>query len=682
MDIKNRLRILIVGSVGIVTLFFFIGLAYMNIRISSNQKDIIEKMNSTIDEDVKNQLFDLGQNISSYEISIEEEVDRNMLNAANTVKEADEKSGYNLSSQDVEKIKQETEMSDIYLTTPDGTFTNQTTEKNGIGLSLYDIWDGYKMLMTGESSYLPSSLKIKEETGDIFKFTAIPRSGGKGIIESALDSSRMQDNMQSFLTEKNGVKAMYLVDPSGLVLTENLYSGYDSVLKKGTTINVDNINDILNGTVDKNIIMDDNKAEVYMPIKSNGSIKYAMYLVVDTTSYYDMEEVISKPLNALQKNIISVTIIVIILVLASVIVSIILSSTLASKLLQPLAYLKKTLNDLAEGKEVATTKNIGTSDFNELNDSLNRLVHRYTSIINNIRNNAGKVKELQDEYTNKIHEMVETSNKVNDNMSDNVERVERQNSDVQDITEILNKLLVTINEINDETNNLSGKTRESNDIANSGVKSLDEMTKSFDVIRGEIEESSGIISRLSESSSKIADITNIIKDISDQTNLLSLNASIEAARVGEQGKGFLVVANEIKELASQSSEATNTIASLVSEILKNISDTENSNENQINSINNSKAMMDSTKKAISNMITLTVDITDMIQKLSQEVKDVYNSSSIVSDGMMTLKEYSEENTETSKASQNSINIIVGSLNELENSLNEISRSIQELSSNM
>lgn len=202
------------------------------------------------------------------------------------------------------------------------------------------------------------------------------------------------------------------------------------------------------------------------------------------------------------------------------------------------------------------------------------------------------------------------------------------------------------------------------------------------MISNEISESSYIIERLSNSSTKIADITNIISDISDQTNLLSLNASIEAARVGEAGKGFLVVANEIKDLASRSSEATNTINELVGEILKNIKDTENSNKNQIDSINSSKEMMDSTKLKISTMINLTIDISKTISKLSVEIKDVYSGSNVINDSVKTLSNYSSENTNNSIDAEKSLDLVVHTLDELQKSLDEISRNIEELNDSL
>ena len=73
--------------------------------------------------------------------------------------------------------------------------------------------------------------------------------------------------------------------------------------------------------------------------------------------------------------------------------------------------------------------------------------------------------------------------------------------------------------------------------------------------------------RTNESSQKIREATNIISNISDETNLLSLNASIEAARAGEQGRGFAVVANEIQHLAEQSGASTNSIAAMVNELI-------------------------------------------------------------------------------------------------------------------
>lgn len=162
---------------------------------------------------MESNLIDLTRMISDYIVAIETELDNSMRNAALTLKERDKEQEITLA--DLEELKKITGMTDLYLADPDGNFT-LSTEPAAIGTNLFAIWDGYRMLVTGESDYLPSSFKIKDETGEIFKFTAIPRADGKGVIESALSAKVIETNLDRYVKNDETLESLYLFDTAGV----------------------------------------------------------------------------------------------------------------------------------------------------------------------------------------------------------------------------------------------------------------------------------------------------------------------------------------------------------------------------------------------------------------------------------------------------------------------------------
>jgi hypothetical protein len=234
-----KVRLKIIGALGlmifavscVMLLFMFLSIRGIRQRGETTQTEI----NASIEKNVRTEILDLAENISDYILALEGEIDRNMLNAANVLYEVDRLSNGRLTLADLERLKEMTGMSDLYLAAPNGAFT-LSTEPGAEGISMFDIWDGYRMLMTGESNYLPSDIKIKVETGDVFKFTAIPRANNRGMIESALDAGAIEKHLQNFLNASKSIRSMNLFDFTFLTLTENSLPDAKSVYTKGTFV--------------------------------------------------------------------------------------------------------------------------------------------------------------------------------------------------------------------------------------------------------------------------------------------------------------------------------------------------------------------------------------------------------------------------------------------------------------
>ena len=186
--------------------------------------------------------------------------------------------------------------------------------------------------------------------------------------------------------------------------------------------------------------------------------------------------------------------------------------------------------------------------------------------------------------------------------------------------------------------------------------------------------------RTNESSQKIKEATNIISNISEETNLLSLNASIEAARAGEQGRGFAVVANEIQHLAEQSGTSTDSIAAMVNELINDsnmavetMAKVRDIIEAQSRNVEQTEAIVEEVISGIETSIRAISSIEQKSNRLN-EVKDeiiqvVENLSSIAEENAASTEETSAATTEVA----NSFNEVT----EAAESLKDIAGSIAE-----
>ena len=272
-----------------LTVFIFVSFNEMQHRGDSMLTELDQNTNERVTQELQN----LADNISNYILVLETEIDRSMLNAALVLYEDDNLSGGTLTLDDLERIRQQTGMSDLYLGDPDGVFT-VSTEPEAIGISLFDIWEGYRMLVTGESDYLPSDLKVKAETGEIFKFTAIPRANGLGILESALDAGEIEDYLQRFLDNNKSIRSMNLFDIDLMTLTSNQATEVQPIYTKGANVprNETDIDDFFNGYTDIRIYMDSAYAQIYYPVIDGDRVRYVLYIDLDTEVYIAMQHLI------------------------------------------------------------------------------------------------------------------------------------------------------------------------------------------------------------------------------------------------------------------------------------------------------------------------------------------------------------------------------------------------------
>ena len=272
-----------------------------------------------------------------------------------------------------------------------------------------------------------------------------------------------------------------------------------------------------------------------------------------------------------------------------------------------------------------------TNRINDQSSSITESVASVNNIINSIQNVTNSTDQQRHAFSSAsiaVEELLQTIYKINDNM-------ERQSSAVEETSASIEEMISNITSVAKSVNKADSFSKKLLVDAHDGGDTVDEV---IEAVRG-----------IEESSDQIKEIVNVIQGIAEQTNLLAMNAAIEAAHAGEQGRGFSVVADEIRSLAEHTADNTKSITNIIKAITKRIEETVELASNSGKSLDNILDMSENTARVVSEINTANSelevggrDILETIRHLNnittgvkESVKEQMNSGDVV-DSQITL----------------------------------------------
>jgi twitching motility protein PilJ len=206
----------------------------------------------------------------------------------------------------------------------------------------------------------------------------------------------------------------------------------------------------------------------------------------------------------------------------------------------------------------------------------------------------------------------------------------------------------------EEANNSAQIARESVDIAAAGGGTVRKTISGMDNIREQIQETSKRIKRLGESSQEIGNIVELIEDIADQTNILALNAAMQAAMAGESGRGFAVVADEVQRLAERSANATKQIDALVKTIQADTNEAVSSMENSTAGVVTGAKLAEDAGEALQRIEQVSQEIARATQAIATQLEQQSQGAVSISDSMDVIQKITGQTSEGTEQTTQSI----------------------------
>ena len=297
------------------------------------------------------------------------------------------------------------------------------------------------------------------------------------------------------------------------------------------------------------------------------------------------------------------------------------------------------IGDLADGD--LTAQATVTEDFTgAIADSINESIDQLRALVETINATAQEVEQAAQDTQGTAMHLAEAS--------------EHQAQEIAGASAAVNEMAVSIDQVSANASESAAVAERSVAIANKGNEVVQNTIVGMDTIREQIQDTSKRIKRLGESSQEIGDIVSLINDIADQTNILALNAAIQASMAGDAGRGFAVVADEVQRLAERSSGATKQIEALVKTIQTDTNEAVISMEQTTSEVVRGARLAQDAGVALEEIEKVSTSLAALIQNISNAARQQASSAGHISNTMNVIQEITSQTSAGTTATARSI----------------------------
>ena len=287
-------------------------------------------------------------------------------------------------------------------------------------------------------------------------------------------------------------------------------------------------------------------------------------------------------------------------------------------------------------------------------DSVNYTVEELRTLVSQVQGTVGRVTDTTQQVEATSTELLAASSE--------------QLREIRDTGESVLQMAGRINDVSGQAQETAAVARQSLDAAESGLRAVQNTIGGMNSIRDQIQETSKRIKRLGESSQEIGEITELISDITEQTNVLALNAAIQAASAGEAGRGFSVVAEEVQRLAERSGDATRQIAALVKTIQTDTQDAVGAMERSTQGVVEGARLSDAAGTALGEIDRVSRQLAELIGAISNQALSEAQSANVVAANIQHIFAVTEQTGEGTRSTAQMVRELSRTAEELKQSV--------------
>jgi methyl-accepting chemotaxis protein len=545
-------------------------------------------------------------------------------------------------------IQMHPEVSTIYVGKSDGVFIRQPNVKMQAGYDPRER-DWYKDAEANKGKSVISAPYVAAGTGKMVVTISKTLEDGSGVVAVDINLTELQALAQSIEIGEDGYA--FILDQNKKFIahpTEELGS-------QGKEKFFDKFYEKENGQ---------------FQYKFDGKEKFLSYATNELTGWKMGGNIYTSEISKAATPILKTTFLVILL---AVIIGIVAVFFIVKSIVKPLKQIKETAVTVSQG-DLTQYVDINTDDvIGELGKAFNGMLDGLRGLVQKVEQTAEQVASSAEQLSASAEETNAATEQVSDSIQGVAKNAEKETTAIDITSQSLKEVSVGVVQIADHSAHVAELSRQAVVHADAGGKVVTNTVNQMQSIHGLVTESHTTIQSLYESSNKVSDILEVISGIADQTNLLALNAAIEAARAGEHGKGFAVVADEVRKLAEQTQSSAKEINAIVKSIQ---SDTENTVQMMNRITEDVKNGVDITNEAIEKFNGILISTREIVPQM----EEVSATAEQMSATIQEVESSSEELVKIAQTNAKTSEEVAASAEEQLASMQEISASAQSLSS--
>ncbi|MDR0378442.1 MAG: methyl-accepting chemotaxis protein [Candidatus Accumulibacter sp.] len=315
--------------------------------------------------------------------------------------------------------------------------------------------------------------------------------------------------------------------------------------------------------------------------------------------------------------------------------------------------LMNELGDLADG-DLTVMATVSEDITGAIADSINYTVEELRILVGRINDAASRVTAATEIAQQTSVELLDAA--------------QRQSQEIQNAGHSVLEMARAMNHVSSDADQSAQVARQSLAAAGKGALAVQNSIKGMDEIRRQIQETSKRIKHLGESSQEIGEIVELISDITEQTNVLALNAAIQAASAGEAGRGFTVVAEEVQRLAERSGGATKQIAAIVKAIQNDTQGAISAMEESTRGVVEETKLSDAAGQALAEIGVVSRNLAELIERISEATRQQADAATGVAGKMQSILEVTEQTTAGTQRTASAVGELAGLATELKGSV--------------
>ncbi|CCK77771.1 Chemotaxis methyl-accepting protein/Histidine kinase [Oleispira antarctica RB-8] len=459
-------------------------------------------------------------------------------------------------------------------------------------------------------------------------------SNGKSVAGIGMGINHVSDLVKNYTIGEQGLA--FLTDKEG-----NIQIHPNKDIKIGTNLSTVFDNDVANNLLkaDKiNIIQTSSNGGRFLAAKFIPSLSWYVIIEIPNSEIFT-------PINNTSMQLVSLNILV-----AAILIAI--GLWVALGVARPIVRAATMLENIASGNaDLTQTMKVDTQDeVGKLATSFNSFVGQLQSLIRAISSNSQDV--------NSIAKNLSASSLSTQN------NTEEQQQSVDMIATAMHEMGATVHEIARNANETANAARQSATETSNSQNIVNSSIEGINSLFGKMQSASGVIKTLAQDVGEISTVLEVIRGISEQTNLLALNAAIEAARAGEQGRGFAVVADEVRTLAQRTQESTEEINTMIHKLQGGAKDAVTAMNEGIETAKSSVEQADQAGESLNSIITVIGIITDLSIQVATATEEQSSVVEELNSHILNIKNMSDSTAVESKNINDQCQTLTDSSNEL------------------